>query len=273
MKPRTQIWPVFKLCVSAAVCAAGMLVFPVNAEQSASEDILMSEQSLRVLDVLRAERTAFKVLENDSTFARTGRLPVGPNRLLAGAINDPALTDLEREDALSSALSGAASDLAVEEIILTHESLSPTVLASIPGDNAADAWRCLSEAIYFEARGETTRGQFAVAEVIMNRVDSKRYPNTVCGVVTQGAGKRNGCQFSYNCDGIADTVKNRKAFAKAAKVAKSILEGRPRVLTAKATHYHTTAVKPRWAKKLTETARIGDHIFYRYPVALSQSGS
>jgi hypothetical protein len=249
-----------------------MLAGSAQADQGSTRDVLMTEQSQRVLNVLRAERTAFKVLENDNVFARTGRLPSGPNRLLASAINDPTLTDLRREDAASASLAGAASDLDVEEIILTHDSSTP-MTAGLSGNANADSWRCLAEAIYFEARGETTRGQFAVAEVIMNRVDSKRYPNSVCGVVTQGAGKLNGCQFSYNCDGRADSVKNRKAFAKAAKVAKAILDGRPRVLTSRATHYHTTAVNPRWAKRLTETARIGDHIFYRYPVKVSQSGS
>lgn len=272
MKPRTQNWPVFKLCVSAAVCAAGILANGANADQRPTNVALQTEQSQRVLNVLRAERTAFKVLENDSGFARTGRLPSGPNRLLTGAINDPGLSDLEREDALAAALSGAASDMDVEEIILTHEAAAPSTVSTSSGVDS-NSWRCLSEAIYFEARGETTRGQFAVAEVILNRVDSKRYPNSVCGVIMQGAEKRNACQFSYNCDGKSDVINNRTAFSKAAKIAKAMLEGRPRVLTGRATHYHTTAVNPRWAKRLSKTAHIGDHLFYKYPVKVSQSGS
>jgi len=58
-------------------------------------------------------------------------------------------------------------------------------------------WQCLTEALYFEARGETIKGQFAVAEVILNRVASRAYPNTLCGVVNQGTGRRHACQFSY----------------------------------------------------------------------------
>ena len=57
-------------------------------------------------------------------------------------------------------------------------------------------WRCLSEALYFEARGETVKGQFAVAEVILNRVDSPRYPDSICGVINQGTGQIYGCQFT-----------------------------------------------------------------------------
>jgi len=254
------------------VCAAGILATGASADQRSTDDVLQTEQSQRVLNVLRAERTAFKVLENDNVFARTGRLPAGPNRLLTGAIEDPALLDLQREDALAASLSDAASDMDVEEIILTHEATAPMTVSASAGFDS-ESWRCLAEAVYFEARGETTRGQFAVAEVILNRVDSKRYPNTVCGVVLQGAEKRNACQFSYNCDGQADVINNRKAFAKAAKIAKAMLEGRPRVLTGKATHYHTHAVSPRWAKRLSKTAVIGDHLFYRYPVKVSQSGS
>ncbi len=58
------------------------------------------------------------------------------------------------------------------------------------------AWACLTEALYFEARGETVRGMFAVAEVILNRVDDPRYPSSVCAVVNQGTGKKFRCQFT-----------------------------------------------------------------------------
>ncbi|MEM7547264.1 MAG: cell wall hydrolase [Pseudomonadota bacterium] len=272
MRPRAKSLSVFKICVIAAGYAAFIMPTASFAEQQDADAALQTEQSQRILSVLRAERSAIKALETDVVFARTGNLPVAPGRLLTGTISDPSLSDLDREDKLASALAGAASDLDVEEIILMHEGGAIT-MPKTPIGKDADSWRCLAEAIYFEARGETTRGQFAVAEVIMNRVDSRRYPGTVCGVVLQGTGKKHACQFSYNCDGKSDQVKNRKAFAKAAKIAKALLEGRPRVLTKNATHYHTTAVSPKWSKKLTLTARIGDHIFYKYPTKVSQSGS
>ncbi len=133
-------------------------------------------------------------------------------------------------------------------------------------------WQCLSEALYFEARGETVKGQFAVAEVILNRVDSPNYPGSVCGVVNQGAssGRKYACQFSYACDGNPETIHERGAFQRVGKVARLMLEGAPRQLTEGATHYHTTAVSPRWARKFPMTAQIGVHRFYREPLRLSQ---
>lgn len=131
-------------------------------------------------------------------------------------------------------------------------------------------WRCLSEALYFEARGESLAGQIAVAEVILNRVDSRSYPDTVCAVVQQGQERRNACQFSFICDGKAERIGNRKVFEKLGKVSWLMLQGKPRVLTGEATHYHNLSVEPRWSKRLHRTARIGDHIFYRKPVRLSE---
>jgi spore germination cell wall hydrolase CwlJ-like protein len=144
--------------------------------------------------------------------------------------------------------------------------------------NAQDAasggaqWQCLAEALYFEARGETVRGQFAVAEVIMNRVKSGRFPNSVCGVIHQGTGKKYQCQFTYTCDGIPENIREPRAWERVGKVARAILDGTaPLNLTAGATHYHTTAVSPRWSRKYTKTAAIGDHLFYRHTWRVSSS--
>lgn len=128
-----------------------------------------------------------------------------------------------------------------------------------------DEWRCLAEALYFEARGESVKGQFAVAEVIMNRVKSPLYPNTVCGVVHQGTGKKYQCQFTYTCDGNPENISEPKAFERVGKVARLMLNGLPRMLTQGATHYHTTSVRPSWARKFAHTASIGVHQFYRNP--------
>lgn len=136
-------------------------------------------------------------------------------------------------------------------------------LASQPRASGGDDWACLTEALYFEARGETIKGQFAVAEVILNRVDSPRFPNTVCSVVNQGTGRKFACQFTYTCDGRAEHFNNPKAYEDVGKVARAALEGAPRRLTSGATYYHTTAVSPRWSRKFRRTARIGVHLFYR----------
>lgn len=131
-------------------------------------------------------------------------------------------------------------------------------------DTSAPDLQCLTKAIYFEARGESPKGQAAVAEVILNRVESPTFPRTVCGVVNQGG--NGGCQFSYTCDGRSDIVRERAAWQRASKIAAAMLAGAPRDLTDGATHFHTPKVRPDWARRFTRTAVIGRHIFYRQPM-------
>ncbi|EEX14976.1 cell wall hydrolase SleB [Citreicella sp. SE45] len=136
-------------------------------------------------------------------------------------------------------------------------------LASQPEASGGAQFQCLAEALYFEARGESLKGQFAVAEVILNRVDSPRFPNSVCGVINQGTGRKYACQFTYTCDGLPEHISEPAAWDRVAKVAKAMLSGAPRALTNGATFYHTHAVRPSWSRKFTKTASIGDHFFYR----------
>lgn len=137
-------------------------------------------------------------------------------------------------------------------------------LSSVPDRKGGEAWRCLTEALYFEARGESIKGIFAVGEVVLNRVDNAQYPDDVCGVIYQGTGKRYQCQFTYSCDGRKEVVSEPKAWKKVGKIAQLLLNGTaPRDLTDGATHYHTKAVKPRWARVFPRTATIGYHHFYR----------
>lgn len=142
---------------------------------------------------------------------------------------------------------------------------------ALPAAKGGEEWQCLAEALYFEARGESVKGQFAVAEVILNRVDSPRFPDTVCGVVHQGTGRKYQCQFTYTCDGYEEVIAERDAFARVAKVAKLMVNGAPRELTEGATYYHTKAVRPRWSRKFDRTATIGVHHFYRHPTEISQN--
>lgn len=132
-------------------------------------------------------------------------------------------------------------------------------------------WRCLAEALYFEARGESVKGQFAVAEVIMNRVEHAQFPDTVCGVIYQGTGRKFGCQFTYTCDGHAEVIAEPRAFARVGKVAQMVIKGDSRSLTKGATHYHTRAVNPRWARVYPRVATIGVHHFYKRPTRVSSN--
>jgi len=143
-------------------------------------------------------------------------------------------------------------------------SFSRDWLDAQPEATGGENWHCLAEALYFEARGETVKGQFAVAEVIMNRVKSARFPDSLCGVIRQGTGRKYQCQFTYTCDGRAEVIAEPKAFERVAKVARAVMDGVAGDLTKGATHYHTKAVQPRWARVYQKTAQIGDHIFYRH---------
>lgn len=124
--------------------------------------------------------------------------------------------------------------------------------------------KCLTDAIYFEARGEAVRGQMAVAQVVMNRVFSGYYPTTVCGVVYQNANRHMACQFTFACDGIRDVVKEPDMWDRARRIAKATLDGRlwlPEV--GKSTHYHAYWVHPSWVHEMKKMYRTGVHTFYR----------
>lgn len=135
-------------------------------------------------------------------------------------------------------------------------------LASRQAVSGGSEWECLTEALYFEARGESVRGQFAVAEVILNRVDSARYPESVCSVVRQGTGRRYQCQFTYTCDGHPEVVREPAAWRRSGKIADLMLSGAARPLTEGALYYHTRAVRPSWSRVFERTTTIGAHHFY-----------
>ena len=145
---------------------------------------------------------------------------------------------------------------------------------------------CLAKNIYFEAKSEPVAGQYAVADVVLNRVQDSRFPNTICEVVYEGVMReswktkqhkdlpddqrifhpvRHKCQFSWYCDGKSDKIKDSDSWRKCQEIAYRISrEYRFRGMTEKATHYHATYVSPKWAPQLNLVGRIGTHIFYRW---------
>ena len=124
--------------------------------------------------------------------------------------------------------------------------------------------RCLSEVLYFEARGEGDQGQKAVAEVIFHRMNSKNYGHSICAVVYEGAGHP-GCQFSFTCNGDLDRRKDARAWSNAERLAAEILTDQAwrKDSTGGATNYHAVSVAPDWADTLEKTGQIGNHVFYR----------
>jgi hypothetical protein len=127
---------------------------------------------------------------------------------------------------------------------------------------------CLAQAIYHEARGESAAGQLAVANVIVNRARSDRYPSSLCGVIYQNADKgRYRCQFTFACDGRDDTPRERAAWSRSKALAAEIYAeyatgDEVGALPGSALFYHTTAVSPSWSNTYSRVAQVGSHIFY-----------
>ncbi len=132
------------------------------------------------------------------------------------------------------------------------------------------ALTCLTQAVYYEAGFEPLQGERAVAQVILNRMRHGLFPHSVCGVVFQGAvTPGGGCQFSFTCDGsLGRGAPAPAAWKRAQDVARAALNGYVEASIGLATHYHTDYVAPYWMTTVTKMARVGQHIFYRWPGTL-----
>ena len=127
---------------------------------------------------------------------------------------------------------------------------------------------CLTQAVYYEAGFEPVDGRRAVAQVVLNRMRHPAYPKSICGVVYQSSGRV--CQFTFVCDGSLYRAPAREAWRQSEEIARSALAGYVERRVGEATHYHADYVAPRWAPMLAKVARIGQHIFYRWPGAWGQ---
>lgn len=134
----------------------------------------------------------------------------------------------------------------------------------LPKDVAGEASvTCLTEAVYFEARGEPALGQAAVAQVVLNRVKNPAYPDDVCGVVYQNRKWYNRCQFTFACDRRKDVVRDEAAWEEARKIATRFARGEIWLGSiGAATHYHATRVSPKWAPLMRRVKTIDNHVFY-----------
>ena len=124
--------------------------------------------------------------------------------------------------------------------------------------------RCLAMTVYWEGRSKSRAGQAAIAHVVLNRVSSSEFPDTICDVVKQGGETpRYACQFSWWCDGLSDNPKNPAAWERAMRIARDSRSGKIKDPTDGALYFHNTSVSPDWAAVKTRTVKIGQHIFYR----------
>ena len=145
--------------------------------------------------------------------------------------------------------------------------LKPITLQAAPyiaSEAAKSDLDCLTQAVYYEARGEGEAGMRAVAQVILNRVRHPAFPKSICGVVYQGGYRRTGCQFSFACNGAMGGRVENWAWKRSRNVAESALSGFVMRAVGTATHFHTTSVQPDWAGRLNRIATIGTHIFYQF---------
>jgi spore germination cell wall hydrolase CwlJ-like protein len=124
--------------------------------------------------------------------------------------------------------------------------------------------KCLSEVLYYEARGEGLSGQKAIAEVVFHRMNRGDYGHSICAVVYEGKDKP-GCQFSFACNGDVRRPKQMAAWRQSEKLAAAILTGQVALknATGGALNFHAISVQPDWADTLEKTTQIGNHIFYR----------
>jgi spore germination cell wall hydrolase CwlJ-like protein len=134
----------------------------------------------------------------------------------------------------------------------------------IAAENMAKEQRCLAEAIYFEARSESEQGRAAVAQVVLNRVKSGLYPDSVCGTVYQNRNRHLACQFTFACEGKALRITEPGPWRDATRIAREVYEGTTYLADVGAsTHYHADYVRPYWARKLKKMDTIGRHVFYK----------
>jgi spore germination cell wall hydrolase CwlJ-like protein len=199
----------------------------------------------------------------------------------AGGLDESALAIARRHDPYTVA-GGAQRDRQAELMTARLEQLRANPIPSalrqvnLTGPVAAQPFRlggaldasrdleCLTQAAYYEARGEGRDGMSAVTQVVLNRVRHPAFPKSVCGVVFQGAARRSGCQFSFTCDGSMRGRVNRVAWNRAREVASSALSGAVFAPVGNATFFHTTGVSPGWRSAMVRVNQIGDHLFYRF---------
>ena len=132
---------------------------------------------------------------------------------------------------------------------------------------------CLALNSYFESRNQSVAGQIAVAQVVLNRVESPRFPNTICDVIQQGPTYknwkgnelpvRNKCHFSWWCDGLSDIPKDEETYRGILSLVTTIVEDKPLDITSGSLYYHADYSSPWWINSFTQTMVIDDHVFYR----------
>ena len=166
-----------------------------------------------------------------------------------------------------------ATDLSVMYEPEEYEIVSESILVIEEDLIPIEQIECMAVNAYHEARSQSVAGQLATMHVVLNRVQSKKFPNSICEVVTQGPTYvnwkgnewpiRDKCQFSWYCDGMSDTAKDIESYNRIYELAEYITTAETYDYTEGATHYHADYVSPSWSKVFIKVTQIDTHIFYR----------
>lgn len=189
-----------------------------------------------------------------------GDIAAVANPWFAHAAANPSVSELGLNEDAAAAPGDEAGhiDATAEAGPAQAASLDEQVAEHAAADTSGTEQECLAAAVYFEARGESLEGQLAVAEVVMNRAASGRYPASLCGVVRQPS------QFSFVRAGrMPRADRGSDAWRRAVAVARIAQAGSARMLPDTVLWYHANYVSPAWGRRLAMASRIGSHIFYR----------
>ncbi|SNS67025.1 cell wall hydrolase [Sphingopyxis indica] len=177
---------------------------------------------------------------------------------------DPSLPDPRSIDYADATALPPVDPAALRDEAFVGPPAKPYVFRGASATDRERAHYCLTAAVYYEAGSETDAGMRGVAQTVLNRVRHPSFPNSVCGVVFQGSQRAGVCQFTFACDGAMARAPNRAGWLRASRIASAALGGAVFPGVGLATHYHTTAIWPRWGQSLVMTNIVGAHIFHRW---------
>lgn len=177
---------------------------------------------------------------------------------------DPTLPNPDSVDWADAAATAPTDPATLREEAFAGPPAKPYAFKGLTALDRERAHYCLTAAIYYEAASESDDGMRGVAQTVLNRVRHPSFPNTVCGVVFQGSQRAGVCQFTFSCDGAMARAPSKPNWLRASRVASAALGGYVFPKVGLATHYHTTAIWPRWGKSLVMTNIVGAHIFHRW---------
>lgn len=228
---------------------------------SVSEDGRIDEDDIHRLEAATDSQpvslTAMNIAMRFSHYAGTGD---APNVALSQTLTTIRTSDDHRLQGAS--IIRASLDIPTAPVVANHASPAASAFAfKAHTQNDSD---CLTQAVYYEARGEGVDGMRAVAQVILNRVRHPAYPKTICNVVYQGAYLRTSCQFSFVCNGAMGRPLEGWAWRRAKDIANAALGGYVMTAIGTATNFHTTGVNPGWSGTMDRVTQVGNHVFYQF---------